>query len=120
MTRAEIKEWIQKVNSKFGRITDKATLQWADLVARVANIKSAPGWYVAWSVQPDAWGDKTMMIISAFSESVPAFYAMQNYIQREARRQGCKYIAQGSELDERYNKWLIKTCYQPFIFRKEV
>lgn len=120
MTRAEIKEWVQKVNSKFGRTTDKTTLKWAELVACVANIKSASDWYVAWSVQPDAWGDKTMMIISASSESVPAFYAMQNYIQREARRQGCKYIAQGSELDERYNKWLIKTGYQPFIFRKEV
>ena len=49
---------------------------------------------------------------------------LKNYtlveLRQLAKENGVKYILQGSELDEKYNKWLIGKGYRPFCFRKEV
>lgn len=121
LTKEDIVFWVRKINKKFGKNTDVFTIAWVEkLIEYGAIVELNEDWYVLYVVIPDAWGNLQLNILSACCDGVRSFFDMQSRIYNIAKENGVKYILQGSELDEKYNKWLIGKGYRPFCFRKEV
>lgn len=121
LTHDDIVRWVAKVNKDFGKSNDKFTVAWVErLIKCGATVELYDDWYVVYIIMPDAWGDMQLNILSANCIGGRAFYQMQARIHAIAKATGAKFIVQGSELDDRYNSWLVRKGYRPLCFRKEV
>lgn len=121
VTHDDIVGWVEKINKKFGRSNNGWTVRWIELlISRGAKAELHDDWYVVYIICPDAWGDTQLAIMSCDSDNVGAFRAMQHRIEQIAKDAGVKYILQGSELDDKYNDYLVRSGYRAQTFRKEV
>lgn len=121
VTHEAIVEWVEKTNKKFGRSTDGWSVYWVEtLIARGAKPELYDDWYLIWILTPDAWGDKQLAVLTCGCDNAAAFRKMQERIIQIARENDCRYIEQGSEIDDKYNQWLVRQGYKAHIFRKEV
>ena len=117
----DIVKWVEYINKKFGKACHATTVNWFERLLRCgARVVLENEYYFAYAMQMDAWGDVQFVVLSACSNSVRGFFNMQNAIESKARELDATYIVAGSELDDRYNKWLVKQGYQPFLYKKEL
>lgn len=121
VTHDDIVRWVEKINKKFDRNTDGWSVYWVEtLIARGAKPELYDDWYLIWIITPDAWGNNRLAVLSCGCDNVGAFRQMQHRIEQIAHENECQYIEQGSELDDKYNEWLVRQGYKPHIFKKEV
>lgn len=119
-----IKDWVPIINKKFGRNDfDENCIRWFNGMAESLTFEVYDDFYIVGGVWTDAYGDDSLHVASCGtipSGGIGTFMKMQQRINEIAKIYGCRWIIQGSELDERYNRFLERRGYHACSFRKEV
>jgi len=124
MVEVLIRKWVPLINARFGRSEfDEQVVKWFTELKDRLIIRECPDFYIAGFVSNDMYGDISFVVLScgcSDNAGIKTFLQMQDEINSTAKALGCRFVAQGGILDERYNKYLIRAGYAPTVFKKEV
>lgn len=121
-THEDIVKWVKHIADKFHLTTPvEYTVGWIEnIMERGVKVVLDDDFYYAYALSADAWGNVQFCVISACSVNLRAFLQMQREIEDKARELQADMIIAGSEIDDRYNQWLIRQGYKPRSFVKEL
>lgn len=121
-THEDIVKWVKHIADKFQLAAPvEYTVGWIEnLVAHGVKIVLDDDFYYAYGLNADAWGNVQFCVISACSANLRAFLQMQREIEDKARELKADMIIAGSEIDDRYNQWLVRKGYKPYLYKKEL
>lgn len=111
------------VNARYGlSANDDSCRKFYKSLLGVSEFELNDGYYLIWMLVKDERGAKALQIVSrgAFGNPQSIFRA-EKRIMEIAKKHKVDFILQGSDMDERFNDYLVKRQgYVPHIFRKEV
>ncbi|NLE06080.1 MAG: hypothetical protein GX638_14940 [Crenarchaeota archaeon] len=120
-----IKKWIKIVNAEYGLSNcNQFSINYFNQIKHICRFIFKENWYLIYAVFPDMWGNLELNIISYYivpqKRTFKRFMKLQSIIKIIAKRLKCRYIIQGSHLNDKLFKYLEKSGYKNSSMKLEV
>ena len=120
-----IKKWVDIVNAEYGLSKcNQVSIDYFNKIKPICKFIFRENWYLIYSVYPDMWGNLGLNIISYYimpkQRTFKKFMQLQSLIKIIAKRLKCRYIIQGSHLNNKLFKYLEKSGYKNSTMKLEV
>jgi hypothetical protein len=119
-----IRKWVPVINARFCKSENNPVcIEYFEKLVGIAEFEDHGDFYLVWLITYDECAKACLNVISCGTNgaSVRSFIEMQKRIEEIAKEMSVDFILQGSDMTEKYNRYLEKICgYKPQIFRKEV